>query len=182
MNKKKLNSSLSLNKTITRGPTPHSKSFLLESAQHNRTYLPKQTSSKNTSKHLKSHSHSKPSSSKPQSQQLPKYLNLTQSISNIQQSKKYCSKMSSELQSSIIGKTIKINKMLRELHHFSVCLDDLKWLLQQGDKIVEKQVKKMMLTEPESTFTKDLEEVGKEFRSLVLRFGTIEKISAKGIE
>ena len=40
----------------------------------------------------------------------------------------------------------------------------------------------MMLTEPESTFTKDLEEVGKEFRSLVLRFGTIEKISAKGID
>ena len=61
-------------------------------------------------------------------------------------------------------------------------MQDLKYLLGTGDKIISQQLKKSQLLEPESNYVKDLADVGKEFRSLVLRFNNIDKINFKGLE
>jgi hypothetical protein len=72
--------------------------------------------------------------------------------------------------------------MLRELHHFSVCVQDLKWLLEEGDKIIQQQIKKTELVAPESTYTQEMAVLGQEFRSLVLRFGCIDRGNFKHME
>lgn len=112
---------------------------------------------------------------------MKKTMNLAESISKIQQNRKYCSKMNEELHSSMIEKSLKVNKLLREVHHFSICVEELKWLLTEGDKLIQSHLKQTQLISPESSYTQDVLELAKEFKSLVLRFGSIDKVNLKSL-
>ena len=124
--KRKLNNSLSMGKSITRGRTPHSKSFFVDSAEHTLSNALKQTGSKGRNQSKELDSTPKLSSGKVS---LPKELDLVGNLSRIQHNRKHITKISSSLQDSVIEKTLKINKIYLELHHFSVCIKELKWLL-----------------------------------------------------
>lgn len=115
--KKKLNNSASLGKTVARGPQPHSKSFFVEPADFAPTSLMKETSVKR--KYNGSGSTSKVSSAKAVQ---PKPLGVAGSVCRIQQNRKFSTKLGLDLQSSMIEKSMRVNRLMRELHHFSICV------------------------------------------------------------
>ena len=71
---------------------------------------------------------------------------------------------------------------MRQLNHLTTCLGDLKWLLAEGDRLMQQHMKETQLLAPESSHTQNVAELAKEFKSLMLRFGSIDKPSLKSIE
>lgn len=106
--KSKLNNSVTIGKTATRKPTTHSKSFFVDSAQHTLTHALRQSSKPR--KRAQSGSVHKLTSNKSNA---AKQYSMSGSMAVVQQNRKFCSQMSTQLQTSIIGKTLKVNKMLK---------------------------------------------------------------------
>lgn len=106
--KKKLNNSASLGKTIARGPQPHSKSFFVEPTDFVVTSQQKESSVKRNNE--KSGSTSKVSSAKAP---VTKNISVAESFSRIQQNRKYCTKAGVDLQSSMIEKSMRVNRLMK---------------------------------------------------------------------
>jgi hypothetical protein len=81
-----------------------------------------------------------------------------------------------------MAKSLHVNRMYKDLHHFSVCVEELRWLLNEGDTLIRAYLAQTTLISPQSMHTLDLTNISQEFRNLVLRFGQIEKEQLAGIE
>lgn len=93
-----------------------------------------------------------------------------------------CSKLGQDVHTASVDKNLKLNRMFRDLHHFYVCIDELKWLLSQGDTLIRAYLSQAVLVAPHSSHTLDISNISQEFRSLVLRFAHIEKHQLNSIQ
>jgi hypothetical protein len=81
-----------------------------------------------------------------------------------------------------MAKSLHVNRMYKELHHFSICVDELRWLLTEGDTLLRAYLAQTSLIAPHSTHTTDVAHIAQEFRSLMLRFQQIDREQLTAVE
>lgn len=86
------------------------------------------------------------------------------------------------MHTATVDKNLRVNKMYKELHHFSICVEELRWLLTEGDLLIRAYLAQAALIAPNSPHTLDVTNIAQEFRSLVWRFAHIEQNRLVGIE
>lgn len=87
--------------------------------------------------------------------------------------RKKCIHIGQDVHTATIDKNFRVNKMYKDLHHFSICIDELKWILAEGDKLIQTYLSQIVLISPNSPHTLDVTNISQELRSLVLRFALI---------
>lgn len=113
---------------------------------------------------------------------VPANLCIGESLLNIQLNRQRCGQLSQDVHTASMAKNLRVNRLYKELHHFSVCVDELRWLLSEGDTLIRAYLAQTTLIAPNSSHTLDVANISQEFRSLVLRFAQIEKEQLAGIE
>jgi hypothetical protein len=104
---------------------------------------------------------------------VPANLYVGDSLIKIQLNRQKCVKIGQDVHTATVDKNLRLNKMYKELHHFSVCVDELKWLLTEGDTLIRAYLSQTSLIAPNSSHTLDVTNIAQEFRTLVLRFAHI---------
>lgn len=74
----------------------------------------------------------------------------------MQINKQKCTKLGMDVHTATMDKNIRINKMYHYLHHFSICVDELKWLLKEGHNLIETYLSQVKLLAPNSMHTVDV--------------------------
>lgn len=172
--RRKLNNSASLGKTLARTQQHHfshfaePREFDLRSLNESR-----QDSKKRGKKSLLS---------TPAARAVPSNLCIGDSLAQIQQNRQKCSRVGLDVHTATVDKNLRVNKMYKELHHFSICVEELRWLLTEGDLLIRAYLAQASLIAPNSPHTVDVANIAQEFRSLVLRFAHIEQNRLVGIE
>ena len=93
----------------------------------------------------------------------------------IQLNRQKCGELSGEVHTASMAKSLKVNRMYKELHHFGVCVDELRWLLAEGDALLRAYLAQATLIAPHSAHTTDITHISQEFRGLLLRFQQIDR-------
>ena len=172
--RRKLNNSASLGKTLARTQQHHFSHFAEPAEFDLRSLNESRQESKKRGK--------KSMLSTPAQRAVPANLCLGDSLAQIQHNRQKCSRAGLDVHTATVDKNLRVNKMYKELHHFSICVEELRWLLTEGDLLIRAYLAQAALLAPDSPHTIDVANIAQEFRSLVLRFAHIEQNRLVGIE
>lgn len=54
---------------------------------------------------------------------------------------------------------MRLGKMFKDMHHFTVCVDELKWLLNEGNSLINAYLTQALLIAPDSAHTLDVSNI-----------------------
>ena len=97
-------------------------------------------------------------------------IGVSDSLIKIKNSRNKCARIGEDVHTALMDKSMKLNMMYKDVYHFAICVDELKWLLTEGDSLIKSYLSQANLIAPHSAHTIDLSNIAQEFRSLVLRF------------
>lgn len=143
--RKKLNNSASLGKTLSRANQQQLHySYFMEPREfdhqsnndpresHPKTCLPRQIEAT-----------PKISAAKPHRQ-----FAVIESLAKIQNSRVKCQQISPNIQTALLEKSLRLNKLFKDMHHFATCIEEIRWILTEGDSLMQAYLAKTTLLTP----------------------------------
>ena len=144
--KRRLNNSASLGRTLTRkGQSMLGHHSMAEPGEF---HLPHDTTQNRTIR-------------PPSVQMAAKGLGVAETLGRIRASREECSRRGQDIHTSLMQKSFKLNRLLKETQQFALHCEELGWLLREGDGLMERYVGEVSRIAPESVHTADMRNVSK---------------------
>ena len=85
-------------------------------------------------------------------------------MSRIGASRVECAKRGQDIHTSLMQKSLTVNRLLKHAQQFVLRIDELQWILKEGDVLMQRYLSEVSKISPHSSHTADMANIAAEFK------------------